>query len=164
MLIIMLIKFVAKDKQSAKAKEITKITETTWSGLYRFSKSEIEKAISSANERSSLGQGSAGQVFKGVLPSGQAVAIKHIYKTNSRDSFTREVEGLSRIRHPNLVCLFGTCVEDGDMYLVYEFCSAGNLAYNLQSNLRYFIGFLNCLIIILDYFCSFERNMLQKQE
>ncbi|XP_059592562.1 probable serine/threonine-protein kinase PBL28 [Vitis vinifera] len=132
MLIIMLIKFVAKDKQSAKAKEITKITETTWSGLYRFSKSEIEKAISSANERSSLGQGSAGQVFKGVLPSGQAVAIKHIYKTNSHDSFTREVEGLSRIRHPNLVCLFGTCVEDGDMYLVYEFCSAGNLAYNLQ--------------------------------
>ena len=164
MLIIMLIKFVAKDKQSAKSKEITKITETTWSGLYRFSKSEIEKAISSANERSSLGQGSAGQVFKGVLPSGQAVAIKHIYKTNSHDSFTREVEGLSRIRHPNLVCLFGCCVEDGDMYLVYEFCSAGNLAYNLQSNLRYFIGFLNCLIIILDYFCSFERNMLQKQE
>lgn len=129
----MLIKYVAraKDKQPAKAKELL---ENKWSGLYRFSKSEIEIAINSANERTSLGRGSAGQVFKGVLPSGQPVAIKHIYKSNTSESFNREVEGLSRIRHPNLVCLFGCCVEDGDMYLVYEFCAAGNLAYNLKSN------------------------------
>lgn len=132
MLLIMLIKYVTKDKRPAKAKEIV---ETKWSGLYRFSKAEIENAISAANEKGSLGRGSAGQVFKGVLPSRQAVAIKHIYKSNTCDSFTREIEGLSRVRHPNLVCLFGCCVEDGDMYLVYEFCSAGNLAQNLQSNL-----------------------------
>ncbi|KAF6161828.1 hypothetical protein GIB67_029913 [Kingdonia uniflora] len=50
------------------------------------------------------------------------------------DSFTREVEGLSRIRHPNLVCLFGCCVEGGEQYLVYEYCSNGNLAQHLLSN------------------------------
>ncbi|TXG66249.1 hypothetical protein EZV62_007524 [Acer yangbiense] len=131
---VTLIKCVGKrKKKSAKRillkpnKEIT----NAWSGLYRFSKAEIEMAINYAGEKRSLGRGSAGQVYKGVLPSGQPVAIKHIYKSNTSDSFTREVEGLSRVRHPNLVCLFGCCIEGGEHYLVYEFCSAGNLAQHL---------------------------------
>ncbi|KAK6915285.1 SPARK domain, partial [Dillenia turbinata] len=128
MLVIMLVKYVTKNKapRPARAKQIT-----TWSGLYRFSKAEIENAINYGNERISLGRGSAGQVYKGILPSGQIVAIKHIYKSNTSDSFSREVEGLSRVRHPNLVCLFGCCVEGGDQYLVYEYCSAGNLSQHL---------------------------------
>ncbi|KAF8391908.1 hypothetical protein HHK36_022248 [Tetracentron sinense] len=66
---------------------------TTWSGLYRFSKTEIENAINHRIGKVTLGAGSVGQVYKGVLPSGQAVAIKHIYKRNhSHESFTREVE------------------------------------------------------------------------
>ncbi|KAK1556055.1 hypothetical protein Q3G72_035142 [Acer saccharum] len=108
-------------------KELT----NAWSGLYRFSKAEIEMAINYAGEKRCLGRGSAGQVYQGFLPSGQPVAIKHIYKSNTSDSFTREVEGLSRVRHPNLVCLFGCCIEGGEHYLVYEYCSAGNLAQHL---------------------------------
>ncbi|XP_028790619.1 probable receptor-like protein kinase At3g17420 [Neltuma alba] len=115
-----------KPREAAALKEIT-----TWSGMYWFSKAEIENAISHGNERKCLGRGSAGQVFRGVLPSGQVVAIKHLNKTNSSDSFTREVEGLSRLRHPNLVCLFGCCIEDGERYLVYEYCAQGNLAQHL---------------------------------
>ncbi|XP_039171225.1 probable serine/threonine-protein kinase PBL28, partial [Eucalyptus grandis] len=114
--------------QNGSAKEMT-----TWSGLYRFSRAEIENAINYRNEKKCLGRGSAGRVYKGVLPSGQAVAVKHIYKSNTSDSFRREVEGLSRVRHPNLVCLFGYCIEDGEQYLVYEYCPAGNLAYHLRS-------------------------------
>ncbi|KAI3997756.1 hypothetical protein MKX01_007643 [Papaver californicum] len=104
-----------------------------WSGLYRFSKQEILNAIHFSSHKVCLGTGSAGRVYKAVLPSGQIVAIKHIYKSNTSDSFTREVKGLSRIRHPNLVCLFGCCEEDGEQYLVYEFCSNGNLAQHLLS-------------------------------
>lgn len=129
MLIILLIKYVRKKKPK---KPVQSGPITTWSGLYRFSKAEIENAINF--ERKDLGRGSAGQVYKGVLPSGQVVAIKHINKSNTSDSFTREVEGLSRIRHPNLVCLFGCCVEDGEQFLVYEYCAAGNLAQHLLSN------------------------------
>ncbi|KAI9077995.1 hypothetical protein K1719_040124 [Acacia pycnantha] len=116
-------------KKPRKVGELKEIT--TWSGMYWFSKAEIESAINHWNERKCLGRGSAGQVFKGVLPSGQVVAIKHLNKTNSSDSFTREVEGLSRLRHPNLVCLFGCCIEDGDRYLVYEYCAGGNLGQHL---------------------------------
>lgn len=106
-----------------------------WSGLYRFSKGEIEKAINYGNTKVRLGSGSAGQVYQGILPSRQLVAIKHIYKTAMSGSFMREVEGLSKIRHPNLVALLGFCDEGGEQYLVYEYCCNGNLAQNLLSKL-----------------------------
>uniref|UniRef100_K3ZN74 Protein kinase domain-containing protein n=3 Tax=Setaria TaxID=4554 RepID=K3ZN74_SETIT len=102
-----------------------------WSGLYKFTKEEIERAINYASTRIYLGSGSAGQVYQGVLPSGQLIAIKHIHKTAMSGSFMREVEQLSKVRHPNLVCLFGYCDEEGDQYLVYEYCANGNLAQNL---------------------------------
>ncbi|KAG6750727.1 hypothetical protein POTOM_045236 [Populus tomentosa] len=97
-----------------------------------FSKAEIENAINHSKVRKSLGRVSAGLVYKGVLPCGQVVAIKHIHNSSSCDSFQREVEGLSRVRHPNLACLFGCCIEGGERYLVYEYCAAGNLSQNLR--------------------------------
>ncbi|KAJ8762746.1 hypothetical protein K2173_017561 [Erythroxylum novogranatense] len=133
MLVLLLIQYVAKSKKKKRfPKPATRSKESTsWSSLYRFSIAEIENAISYGNDKISLGQGSAGEVYKGVLPSGQVVAVKHIYQHNSSDSFQREVAGLSRVRHPNLVCLFGCCIEGGERYLVYEYCSAGNLAHHL---------------------------------
>lgn len=167
-MVIMLIKYVTKNKKQnskhVKAKEIS-----TWSGLYRFTKSEIENAINFGNERKCLGRGSAGQVYKGILPSGQVVAIKQLYKNNNSDSFTREVENLSRVRHPNLVCLFGCCIEDGEQYLVYEYCSAGNLAQHLLSksfsSIPIFNPFIFCLICFVhllsgkDTFLTWERRV-----
>ena len=96
------------------------------SSLYGFSKAEIDNAIR-YNRKRSLGKGSAGEVYEGILPSGQVVAIKHINKINSPDSFKREIVGLSRIRHPNLVSMLGCCIEDNEQYLVLEYCPAGIL-------------------------------------
>ncbi|XP_059308167.1 putative serine/threonine-protein kinase [Lycium ferocissimum] len=133
MMVILLVKYVTRNARAGrkllrlKPKELA----SNCSGLYSFSKAEIENAINFAEEKKFLGRGSAGQVFKGILPSGQVVAIKQIYRSNTSDSFTRELENLSRVRHPNLVCLFGCCIEDGEQYLVYEYCSAGNLAQHL---------------------------------
>ncbi|KAK1271953.1 putative leucine-rich repeat receptor-like protein kinase [Acorus gramineus] len=130
MMLVVLIKYVTKSN-SPKRKKYSANNEQ-WSGLYRFSIAEIDNAISYYSPRVSLGSGSAGRVFKGVLPSGQIVAIKQIYKSAMSDSFTREVEGLSRIRHPNLVCLFGYCIEGEEKYLVYEYCAYGNLSQHLR--------------------------------
>ncbi|EXC21748.1 putative LRR receptor-like serine/threonine-protein kinase [Morus notabilis] len=130
MLIIVLIKYVTKKKIDPKrGKNKSKEYKNTWSGLYRFSKEEIENAIYFGNEI--LGRGSAGHVYKGILPSGQEVAIKYLNQNGEAESFRREVEGLSRIRHPNLVYLFGFCMEDDCYYLVYEYCAGGNLAQQL---------------------------------
>lgn len=136
-LILVLVKFgnLRKSQSHRKLpKPIPSKDITTWSGLYRFSKAEIENAISVNYKRKSLGRGSAGEVYQGVLPSGQVVAVKQINKGNSSDSFSREVAGLSRIRHPNLVSLLGCCIEGDEQYLVLEYCSAGNLSQHLLSN------------------------------
>ncbi|TYH60101.1 hypothetical protein ES332_D08G269700v1 [Gossypium tomentosum] len=130
-LILVLVKFVTLKKskiQKRLPKPLLPKDINNWSCLYIFSKAEIEKAISINNRKKSLGRGSAGEVFEGRLPSGQVVAIKQIKKGNSLDSFTREVAGLSRIRHPNLVSLLGCCIEGDEQYLVLEYCHSGNLA------------------------------------
>lgn len=131
--VIMLIKHVSSRRKKEKKEVLNKELATKCSGLYRFSKNEIENAINYTTERKFLGRGSAGQVYKGALPSGQLVAIKQLFQSNTSDSFAREIDGLSRVRHPNLVCLFGCCIADGVQYLVYEFCPNGNLAEHLLS-------------------------------
>lgn len=140
--VMILVKYVlvTSKKKTPKGRARSKKEITTWSGMYWFSKAEIENAMmqGAGNEKKCLGRGSAGQVYKGVLPSGQVVAIKHLNTTNTSDTFTREVQGLSRLRHPNLVCLFGCCIEDGHRYLVYEYCAEGNLAQHLLRNLSLF--------------------------
>uniref|UniRef100_A0A9I9E6V4 Protein kinase domain-containing protein n=2 Tax=Cucumis melo TaxID=3656 RepID=A0A9I9E6V4_CUCME len=129
LLIVLLAKHASKKKK--KTKPSASNDTSTWSGLYRFAKEEIDRALDFGSERTSLGRGSAGQVYKGILPSGQLVAIKKIFQSNTSDSFIREVEGLSRVRHQNLVCLLGCCIENGEQYLVYEYCEQGNLAQHL---------------------------------
>lgn len=134
--VIMVIRRVMKKGKKEKKEAMSQELATKCSGLYRFSKAEIENAINYTTERKFLGRGSAGQVYRGKLPSGQLVAIKKLFQTNTSDSFAREIDGLSRVRHPNLVCLFGCCIEDGQQYLVYEYCPNGNLAELLLSMLR----------------------------
>ncbi|XWS64808.1 hypothetical protein CRYUN_Cryun05aG0035600 [Craigia yunnanensis] len=132
-LILILVKYMRKRKNKIKKqlpKPIKSKESNRCSGLYGFSKAEIDNAIS-YNRKRSLGKGSAGEVYEGILPSGQVVAIKHINKGNSPDSFKREVAGLSRIRHPNLVSMLGCCIEGNEQYLVLEYCPAGNLAQHL---------------------------------
>ncbi|XP_042398777.1 leucine-rich repeat receptor protein kinase HPCA1-like isoform X2 [Zingiber officinale] len=120
-----------KRREHKKGSDAAEKETSAWSGLYRFSKAEIEKAINYSSD-GFLGAGSAGRVHQGVLPSGQLVAIKHIYTAATNLLFTREVEGLSKVRHHNLVSLLGYCDENGDRFLVYEFCSNGNLAQKLR--------------------------------
>ncbi|KAI8006770.1 putative receptor-like protein kinase [Camellia lanceoleosa] len=149
MVFIILIKFATKNnnRQHGINPKPVLIEHSTMTsrGLYRFSRAEIENAIVSGNGRTCLGGRGRGsvsvsQVLKGVLQSGQVVTIKQIDRNESNTSISnseslteRVVEVLSMVRHPNLVCLVGFCMEHhGHHYLVYEYCSAGNLAQYLQ--------------------------------
>ncbi|XP_047942619.1 probable serine/threonine-protein kinase PBL28 [Salvia hispanica] len=120
-----------KRKNNNKNIGLSKELITKCSGLYRFSIEEIENAMTP--EKKYLGRGSAGEVFAGQLPSGQLVAIKQLFRSSASDTFAREIDGLSRVRHLNLVCLFGCCVDGEQQYLVYEYCPNGNLAEHLLS-------------------------------
>lgn len=93
---------------------------------------EIEFALTSDLEfKEIIGQGSSCTVYKGIYKE-KKVAIK-LMKKNSKDNFmkefNREVQTLSKLRHPNLVMLIGACVGE-QCCIVTEFC-AGNTLFNL---------------------------------
>lgn len=43
------------------------------------------------------------------------------------NEFKREVETLTKVRHPNLVMFVGACVDKGHVMIVTEFCFGGTL-------------------------------------
>ncbi|CAN1320466.1 Probable receptor-like protein kinase At2g42960 [Linum perenne] len=95
----------------------------------KFTIKEIYSATDNLSGFNLTGEGTAGKVYKGVLPnSSKKVAIKHIVNDGNAESVVREVTSLSHVRHPNLVVLLGCCVGDDECFLVYEFCNNGNLS------------------------------------
>lgn len=71
------------------------------------------------------------QVYKGVLLSGEEVAIKKAQGRSYQGAaeFKNEIELLSRVHHRNLVCLMGFCFEE--QMLVYEYIPNGTLQDSL---------------------------------
>ncbi|CAI7852608.1 unnamed protein product, partial [Closterium sp. NIES-54] len=52
-------------------------------------------------------------------------------RSEGREAFKREVQVLSRVRHPNVVLLMGCCPQD--LSLVYEFMAGGSLQHRLAA-------------------------------
>ena len=84
------------------------------------------------------------QVYKGVLSSGEEVAIKKAQGRSYQGAaeFKNEIELLSRVHHRNLVCLMGFCFEE--QMLVYEYIPNGTLQDSLLGKYLHF-----CLIILV---------------
>ncbi|XP_028250596.1 mitogen-activated protein kinase kinase kinase 7-like isoform X2 [Parambassis ranga] len=74
-----------------------------------------------------VGRGTFGVVFK-ALWKGKDVAIKTIESDNERNAFLVELRQLSRVNHPNIVKLYGSC--ENPVCLVMEYAECGSL-YNL---------------------------------
>ncbi|KAL5208429.1 hypothetical protein ABZP36_032864 [Zizania latifolia] len=93
----------------------------------RFGLSELEEATNHFDESVRIrGAAGRGSVYRGDLRN-MAVAVKVISPDVAVDElrFSREVEVISRARHPNLVTLVGACPEA--RAVVYEFVPGGSL-------------------------------------
>ncbi|OIT30254.1 PREDICTED: putative receptor-like protein kinase At4g00960 [Nicotiana attenuata] len=91
-------------------------------GLF-FELRSLQIATNFFSDLNQLGHGGFGPVYKGLMPSGQEVAVKKL-SVDSRQGikeFTNEVKLLLKIQHKNLVILFGCCVEGPAKMLVYEY-------------------------------------------
>ena len=79
------------------------------------------------------------QVYKGILSSGEEVAIKRARSDSLQGApeFKKEIEVLSRVHHRNLVGLVGFCFENGEQMLVYEFMPNGTLRDYLSGTWHY---------------------------
>ncbi|TVU19218.1 hypothetical protein EJB05_35356, partial [Eragrostis curvula] len=73
--------------------------------IERFAYAELEAATSHFADAALLGRGSHGAVYKAVLPSGRAVAVKR--PSPRRAEVDNEIRILSSVRGPRLVNLLG---------------------------------------------------------
>ncbi|XP_044483994.1 inactive protein kinase SELMODRAFT_444075-like [Mangifera indica] len=98
-----------------------------------FSYAELELATGGFSQANFLAEGGFGSVHRGVLPDGQAVAVKQHKLASSQGDleFCSEVEVLSCAQHRNVVMLIGFCIEDRRRLLVYEYICNGSLDSHL---------------------------------
>ncbi|XP_039160524.1 rust resistance kinase Lr10-like, partial [Eucalyptus grandis] len=92
----------------------------------RYSYSNIKKI--NKNFKHKLGEGGYGSVYKGMLRSGNEVAIKILKQSKARgQDFINEVATIGRIHHVNVVQLIGFCFEGSKQALVYDLMTNGSL-------------------------------------
>uniref|UniRef100_A0A8C1NGY0 Mitogen-activated protein kinase kinase kinase 7 n=1 Tax=Cyprinus carpio TaxID=7962 RepID=A0A8C1NGY0_CYPCA len=82
-----------------------------------------------------VGRGAFGVVSKAKW-KGRDVAIKTIESELERNAFFVEVRQLSRVNHPNIVKLYGSCRKP--VCLVMEYAEGGSL-YNGKFLVSYFV-------------------------
>ncbi|XP_004509794.1 L-type lectin-domain containing receptor kinase IX.1-like [Cicer arietinum] len=105
-------------------------------GPKRFSYKELSNATNDFDEKGKLGEGGFGGVYKGLLGSKNnkiEVAVKRVSKGSrqGKKEYISEVRIISKLRHRNLVQLFGWCHEKNELLLVYEYMPNGSLDFHL---------------------------------
>ncbi|KAJ6984473.1 L-type lectin-domain containing receptor kinase SIT2-like [Populus alba] len=99
-------------------------------GPQRFSYKDLYKATKGFTDSELLGCGGFGKVYRGVLPSSSMqVAIKKVSHDSRQGTkeFVAEIVSMGRLRHRNLVQLFGYCRRKGELLLVYDYMPNGSL-------------------------------------
>ncbi|XP_052775158.1 inactive tyrosine-protein kinase transmembrane receptor ROR1-like isoform X2 [Mya arenaria] len=95
-----------------------------------------EFPLSSVRFLQELGEGAFGKVYKGEVMGlfGENTVSKVAIKTlkenaapKTQNDFRREVDMMSEMRHPNIVCLLGVVMKQEPMCMLFEFMSGGDL-------------------------------------
>ncbi|KAL2337500.1 hypothetical protein Fmac_011946 [Flemingia macrophylla] len=73
-----------------------------------------------------IGTGAYGSVYKAHLPIGNIVALKKLHQMEAQNpsfdkSFRNEIKMLTEIRHKNIIKLYGFCLHNQCMFLVYQY-------------------------------------------
>ncbi|XP_073106277.1 cysteine-rich receptor-like protein kinase 2 [Elaeis guineensis] len=108
---------------------------------YRYA--DLKAATKNFSEENKLGEGGFGEVYKGVLKNGKAVAVKKLTIANARKvhiDFQSEVKLISNVHHRNLVRLLGCSTKGPELLLVYEYMANSSLDKVLYGDRR---GILN---------------------
>ncbi|XP_023519776.1 probable inactive leucine-rich repeat receptor-like protein kinase At3g03770 [Cucurbita pepo subsp. pepo] len=106
-----------------------------------FSLEEIKEATRNFHDATIIGDGSYGKLYRGRLENGTQVAIRSllISKKFSIRNLKLRLDMLGKLRHSNLVCLLGHCI-DGDgqdfsdikVFLVSEHVPNGSFRTHLS--------------------------------
>lgn len=100
-----------------------------------FTYAELNEATNNFDPSNELGDGGFGTVYYGKLYDGREVAVKCLYEHNFKrmQQFINEIEILTRLRHQNLVSLYGcTSRRSRELLLVYEYIPNGTVDDHLH--------------------------------
>ncbi|KAF6998264.1 hypothetical protein CFC21_050798 [Triticum aestivum] len=102
---------------------------------------QIVEATNNFSETHCIGTGGYGSVYKARVSACEIFAVKKIHTIQddccvNEAMFNSEIEALVRIRHRNIVKLFGYCSSRQGRFLIYEYMDRGDLAEILRSNAR----------------------------
>ncbi|KAK4440095.1 putative LRR receptor-like serine/threonine-protein kinase RFK1 [Sesamum alatum] len=95
-----------------------------------FTYRQIKAATNNFDAANKIGEGGFGSVYKGTLLDGTIVAVKQLAAKSKQGNreFVNEIGLVSGLQHPNLVKLYGCCIEGSQLLLVYEYMENNNLA------------------------------------
>ncbi|KAL2478133.1 putative inactive leucine-rich repeat receptor-like protein kinase [Forsythia ovata] len=97
---------------------------------------ELKEATYNFNESNLIGEETHGQIYKGWLTDGTLVAIRSLKmkKRHSIQSYTHQLELISKLRHSHLVSAIGHCFEChkddstvSRIFLIFEYVPNGTL-------------------------------------
>ncbi|KFK34767.1 hypothetical protein AALP_AA5G191000 [Arabis alpina] len=128
LILIILVIFLWKRRCNKNAMEIELVGLDLQTGIFTLEK--IKAATNNFDAANKIGEGGFGYVYKGVLPDGRMIAVKQLSSKSSQGSreFVNELGLISSSQHPNLVKLYGCCVEKKELILVYEYMANNSLA------------------------------------
>ncbi|KAI8000731.1 putative LRR receptor-like serine/threonine-protein kinase [Camellia lanceoleosa] len=97
-------------------------------GLFTFR--QIKAATNNFDDNNKIGEGGFGSVYKGILLDGTLIAVKQLSSKSKQGNreFVNEIGMISGLQHPNLVRLYGCCIEGNRLLLVYEYMENNSLA------------------------------------
>lgn len=128
----------SKDSYSDSSSILDRASSGEYFGVPLFSYAQLKEVTNNFDHTQELGDGGFGTVYYGKLPDGREVAVKRLYEHNWRrvEQFMNEVKILTRLRHKNLVSLYGcTSRHSRELLLVYEYISNGTVACHLHGGL-----------------------------
>ncbi|KAG5397082.1 hypothetical protein IGI04_018896 [Brassica rapa subsp. trilocularis] len=92
-----------------------------------FTLKQIKRATNNFDPENKIGEGGFGP---GVLGDGTTIAVKQLSSKSKQGNreFVTEIGMISALQHPNLVKLYGCCIEGKELLLVYEYLENNSLA------------------------------------
>ncbi|KAJ8749335.1 hypothetical protein K2173_018819 [Erythroxylum novogranatense] len=88
-----------------------------------FTLRQIKAATKNFDAANKIGEGGFGTVYKGLLSDGTVIAVKQLSSKSKQGNreFVNEIGMISALKHPNLVNLYGCCVDGNQLMLIYEY-------------------------------------------